>query len=104
MLKKEPLVKARFWQRESPTILKNSFWFAELSRKEEDSPGIILTQFTCVPPEALRSPHPDVPIVFDQEEVKGYLWTIADQEEEISSLKLQVEALQQKLEENGNTR
>ena len=56
------------------------------------------------PPEALRSPHPDVPIVFDQEEVKGYLWTIADQEEEISSLKLQVEALQQNLEENGNTR
>ena len=51
-----------------------------------------------------QNPHPDVPIVFDQEEVKGYLWTIADQEEEISSLKLQVEALQQKLEENGNTR
>ena len=44
------------------------------------------------------------PIVFDQEEVKGYLWAIADQKEEISSLKLQVEALHQKLEENGNTR
>lgn len=34
----------------------------------------------------------------------AYLQIIDDQEEEISSLKLQVEALQQKLEENGNTR
>ena len=33
-----------------------------------------------------------------------YLQIIDDQEEEISSLKLKVEALQQKLEENGNTR
>lgn len=58
------------------------------------------------PPESSVLGHSDLPIVFDQEEVKGYLHAIAMQQEEIDLLEQKVDELKQQLKEkeNGNTR
>ena len=58
------------------------------------------------PPESYVLGHADLPIVFDQEEVKGYLHAIVLQQEEIDLLEQKVYELKQQLKEkeNGNTR